>query len=466
MSTPSTVAPVQEFQDLPIGVIHPWSDNPRQTQSEAGLEELTASVLRHGVLQPILVRQLNGKAKGQFLCIAGARRLSAAKAAGLAMVPVRVLTLGEEAAEEVAIIENLQREDMTPLDEGRSYQRLLDAGRSIDDVAAAVGKSKPYIYQRLSLLRLGAHATDLLERDVLPLSYALKLATLPEDKQGPAIQECFRPMYHSSGEALQREWLEPIGRLQAWIDKHAKLEPHSEDVQVLLPELAAQLEAATATEDGGQAPSVLALSSLHFHTDKSDPRPILVNSWKRAEGSKACKHAQPGVIVLGDGRGTLLQVCVAKKACGKHWPKKKTVARATKSARDAEIDRWNAQQQKNREALEAWRTVRKGAALRLAHAQLADILWDPRILELLFEDLGHYSDIEALVGTVSHLANHPEEIPRAVALLLLHGRAYSEGECIAYAKRLGLTLGSKDITAATGAAADKPLVATTRKARR
>lgn len=458
----------EEFTMLAVRDISDWTENPRQSMSEAGLEDLTASVRRHGVLQPILVRPLTGLARG-YLCIAGARRLAAARLAGLTEVPVRVLDLSEDAAEEVAIIENLQREDMAPLDEGRSYQRLLDTGRHIDDVAAAVGKSKAYVYQRLSLLRLTPHAQDLLEGDALPLSYALKLATLSPEKQEPALRECYRPLY--GDEAWSRQWLEPIGKLQAWIDKHAKLEPQSEDVQVLLPELAAQLEAATATEDGGQAPSVLALSTLHFHTDKSEPRPILVNSWKRADGSRgapACSHAQPGVIVLGEGRGTLLTVCAAKKACKKHWPPKSRPASSgasrpdRKAAREREEARWK----KEEEARERWRTVGRGVALRLAHEQLADILWDPRIIELLFERVGYYAEVEPLMGSISSLHNNPDDIPRAVALALLAGRSWDQSDFVAYAKRLGLPLTSKDITAAVAAVTPADTPAPTKKTKK
>lgn len=438
-----------EFVTLPIEKVSDWTDNPRQSMSEGGLEDLTASVRRHGVLQPILVRALSGKTlAGRYLCIAGARRLAAAKAAGLAEIPARVLALDEEAAEEVAIIENLQREDMAPLDEGRSYQRLLDTGRHIDDVAAAVGKSKPYVYQRLSLLRLIPRAQWLVQHDILPLPYALKLATLAADKQPAALDQCFRPLYRQlddSGEALpSRDWLEPIGLLQAWIDKHAKLEPQSQDVAVLLPELAAQLEAATATPDGGQAPSVLALSSLHFHTDKSEPRPILVNSWKRAEGTKACKRAQPGVIVLGDGRGTLLQVCVAKKACKKHWPQAKKAPRVARG--EAAPDPYEARWKRDQEIADHWRTARKPAALALLAQQLAGAVWSPVLVELLLEDLGHVDEVATHVGPVSTLT--PAQWPQALALAWLAGAAYSESELLANGKRMGLTLTAKDITAA------------------
>jgi hypothetical protein len=253
-----------------------------------------------------------------------------------------------------------------------------------------------------------------------------------------------------------RDWLEPIGLLQAWIDKHAKLEPSSEDVAVLLPELAAQLEAATATEDGGQAPSVLALSSLHFHTDKSEPRPILVNSWKRAD-AKPCTHAQPGVIVLGEGRGTLLQVCVAKKVCKKHWPQAKKAPRVARGAAapDTHQDRWK----RDQEIADHWRKVRKPAALALTAQQLAGVAWTPRLIELLLESLGHADEVKSHVAPVSALT--PAQWPQAVAFAWAARGVWSESEFLSTCKRLGIALTAKDISEAVAPATTK-----TRKAKR
>lgn len=436
-----------EFQDIPIGKLHDWSANPRQHPSEDGLEELTASVLRHGVLQPVLVRPLPGKAAGSgaYLVIAGARRVAAARKAGLALVPARILAIDENAAEEVAIIENLQREEMAPLDEGLSYARLLETGRTIDDIAAAVGKSKPYIYQRLTLTRLEPTVANLLVRDVLPLAYALKLALLAPELQARAAEQCFRPLFYEKDTLPTREALEPMAVLQAWIDKHAKLEPRSEATAVLLPELAAQVEAVESEAEGKPAGSVLALSSLHFHTDKSEPKPILAASWKRAEGKSSCGHAQAGVIVLGDGRGTLLQVCVAKKACRKHWPVAKKPA-AAKSTRSLDRARHEEQWKKDAAIAEEWRKVRRPAALRVAAQELAGLEWSPVLFRLVCEDIGGRGDIEAITGKFDTLA--PSEYPRVLALLLLSRNAYEEAHAKTFAKRIGLTLSAKAIDAA------------------
>src|SRR4051794_10037421 len=109
---------------------------------------------KHGVLQPVMVR-LNQTGTGYEL-IAGGRRLRAAVLAQLVAIPARVVTLDDQAANEAAIIENLQREDVHPLDEAEAYERVmaLDPLITADAIAAKVGKSATYVYRRLTLLRL------------------------------------------------------------------------------------------------------------------------------------------------------------------------------------------------------------------------------------------------------------------------------------------------------------------------
>ena len=203
---------MREFRQLETNVIHESPTNPRRSFSETSLDELTASVRRHGVLQPILVRP-NGEG---FVLIAGARRLRAAKLAGCDTVPARVLELDDAAADEATIIENLHRENIHPLDEGISYQRLVSAGRMIEDIAAALGKSKGYVYQRISLTRLVPKVQDLLARDILPLIYALKIAVVPAEQQEEALAQCFRPLFRD--EEARRDQLEPLAQLTAWIE--------------------------------------------------------------------------------------------------------------------------------------------------------------------------------------------------------------------------------------------------------
>jgi ParB family chromosome partitioning protein len=148
--TTSATAAQPEYVTLPLERIRESTKNPRQRFND--LEELAASIRTHGLLQPILVRPM----RKDFELVVGARRLRAARLAGLTSVPVQVKPLDDRSAREVQIIENLQRQDVHPLEEADGYKALLDGTPSctIDEIAAKVGKSKAYVYQRLSLTRL------------------------------------------------------------------------------------------------------------------------------------------------------------------------------------------------------------------------------------------------------------------------------------------------------------------------
>lgn len=429
---------MREFRQLETNVIHESPTNPRRSFSETSLDELTTSVRRHGVLQPILVRP-NGDG---FVLIAGGRRLRAAKLAGCTMVPARVLELDDAAADEATIIENLHREDVHPLDEGVSYQRLDSAGRTIEDVAAALGKSKGYVYQRISLTRLAPKVQDLLARDVLPLVYALKIAVVPAEQQEEALAQCFRPLFRD--EEAWRDQLEPLAQLTTWIEKTVRLNPRNEDTQVLLPALAEQVVSAEQERDA----LVLALSTLHFHTDKTDPKPILTKSWKTAEGKHRCEHARPGVIVLGEGQGTFLQVCIAKKQCEKHWgrPRGTTSKQseddaAQMEARRQQEDAWA----KQREEQERWRKELRPRAVRLIAEHTAKLPWSPMLLRLLLEEIRPDEVFLEVLGKPDRIAikRYPQAL--AIALALRHG--WQRDDLLVFSKRLGVKVTSKDLAA-------------------
>jgi ParB/RepB/Spo0J family partition protein len=427
---------MREFRQLATDVIHESPTNPRRSFSETSLDELTASVRRHGVLRPILVRP-NGEG---FVLIAGARRLRAAKLAGCETVPARVLDLDDAAADEATIIENLHRENIHPLDEGVSYQRLVSTGRTIDDIAVALGKSKGYVYQRISLTRLVPKVQDLLARDVLPLIYALKIAVVPAEQQEEALAQCFRPLFRD--EEARRDQLEPLAQLAAWVEKTVRLNPRSEDTQVLLPALAEQVVSAEQERDA----SVLALSTLHFHTDKADPKPILAKSWKPADGKHRCEHARPGVIVLGDGQGTFLHVCIAKKQCGKHWGRPKPAASGPTPDQTEQADARRQQEEawaKQRADTERWRTELRPRAVRLIAERTAKLGWSPMLLRLLLEDIRPDELFLELLGKPDRIATkrYPQAI--AVALALRHG--WQRNDLVMFSKRLGVKVTSKDL---------------------
>ncbi|MDI4656499.1 ParB/RepB/Spo0J family partition protein [Xanthobacter autotrophicus] len=140
---------------VPIEHVRPNPRNPRRTFLEEGLEDLTASIREKGIIQPIVVRQLNGS--DSFEIVAGERRWRAAQRAALHEVPVVVLELSDREALEVAIIENVQRADLNPVEEAQGYESLMgEFDYNQNDLARIIGKSRSHIANTLRLLKLPA----------------------------------------------------------------------------------------------------------------------------------------------------------------------------------------------------------------------------------------------------------------------------------------------------------------------
>ena len=162
-------------REVAIELIRPGAFQPRRHFGETELEALAQSVREKGVLQPLLVRALDGRTDG-FELIAGERRWRAAQRAGLHVVPVLVRTLDDRQALEIALIENLQREDLTILEEAEAYRRLVDEfGRTQADVAEAMGKSRSHVTNTLRLLGLPQAVRERLEEGALSAGHARAL---------------------------------------------------------------------------------------------------------------------------------------------------------------------------------------------------------------------------------------------------------------------------------------------------
>lgn len=158
---------------LPLSEISPNKDQPRKTFDEGALEELSNSISVHGVLQPLLVRPL---ATGGYQLVAGERRWRASKMAGLKEVPVVVKELSDTETMEIAIIENLQREDLNPIEEAEGLQALIDkCGLTQDEVATSVGKSRPAIANSLRLLKLPPEVREMTKNGDISAGHARAL---------------------------------------------------------------------------------------------------------------------------------------------------------------------------------------------------------------------------------------------------------------------------------------------------
>ncbi len=158
---------------LSINDIIPNKDQPRKTFDEAALEELADSIRIHGVLQPLLVRPM---VTGGYQLVAGERRWRASRLAGLKEVPVVIKELSDTEAMELAIIENLQREDLNPIEEAEGLQQLIDkCGFTQEEVATSVGKSRPAIANALRLLRLPQEVRDMTKNGDISAGHARAL---------------------------------------------------------------------------------------------------------------------------------------------------------------------------------------------------------------------------------------------------------------------------------------------------
>jgi ParB family chromosome partitioning protein len=167
-----------QIREIPIGRVLPNPAQPRLSYEEDSLTELAESIREHGVLQAILVRP----AGSQFELIAGERRWRAARLAGLETVPSVVLDLDEETALEVSIIENLQREDVFPLEEAAMYRKMLALGYSVRQLAAKIGKDKGYVENRLRLADAPPEIRELVAARRDTISHAYELMKVTDEK--------------------------------------------------------------------------------------------------------------------------------------------------------------------------------------------------------------------------------------------------------------------------------------------
>lgn len=166
-------------RSLPVEFLQPGRFQPRQHFDEGALAELADSIRVHGLLQPILVRPLAGG--NLYEIVAGERRWRAAQLAALHEVPVVVRTLGDSQALEIALIENLQRQDLTALEEAEGYQRLIDEfSHSHGELGALMGKSRSHVANMLRLLSLPGPVKTLLQSGALSAGHARALLTAPD----------------------------------------------------------------------------------------------------------------------------------------------------------------------------------------------------------------------------------------------------------------------------------------------
>ena len=176
------------YQQLPIHKVEPNPHQPRQDFDEEELQTLSESIATHGVVQPLTVRQLPS---GYYQIIAGERRWRAARLAGLTQVPAVIIEADDKKTMELALIENLQRQDLNPVEEALGYQVLMDEyGMTQEETAKRVGKSRPTVANALRLMQLCPEVLEQVRSGALSAGHARAVLTLKDaQKQQQAAQK-------------------------------------------------------------------------------------------------------------------------------------------------------------------------------------------------------------------------------------------------------------------------------------
>jgi ParB family transcriptional regulator, chromosome partitioning protein len=220
----------QRQDTLPVGALQPGKYQPRTRMDPGSLEELAASIKAQGLIQPISVR---GVGNGRYEIIAGERRWRASQIAGLSEVPVLIRDIPDEAVLAMSLIENIQREDLNPLEEAAGLQRLIDEfGMTHQEAADAVGRSRSAASNLLRLLQLAKPAQDMLMAGDIEMGHARALLPLAKAEQGRVAAVVVEKGWsvRETERAVARELNPPV--------KKAAAAPADRDLQRLEEDLA------------------------------------------------------------------------------------------------------------------------------------------------------------------------------------------------------------------------------------
>lgn len=239
---------------LPIEKMQPGEYQPRTNMDQASLEDLAASIRSQGIIQPILVRPIAGE---KYEIIAGERRWRAAQIAQLHEVPVLIRSIPDEATLAVALIENIQRENLNPVEEASGLKRLMDEfGLTHEEMARSVGRSRTAVTNLLRLLSLSSGAKQLLEQGKIEMGHARAILGLGVEYQDTVAAEVYaKKLSVRQTEALVRAYASP--------KKNASQAVKSTDIRNLEETLAEKLGTKVSVQDNnGKGKLVIEYSSL------------------------------------------------------------------------------------------------------------------------------------------------------------------------------------------------------------
>ena len=210
-----------ELLNVPLSKVEPRQEQPRERFDGQALQDLADSIAQYGLIQPITVRRLDS---GYYQIIAGERRWRAARMAGLSEVPVRVIEADDRRTAELALVENLQRQDLNPMEEARGYLSLMqDYGLTQEETARSVGRSRPAVANALRLLTLNPELRELVETGLLSAGHARALIPLNNDPR----------QLDAANEVIARELsVRKTEQLAARLQKEPKPEPEKDPLAV------------------------------------------------------------------------------------------------------------------------------------------------------------------------------------------------------------------------------------------
>jgi len=261
---PAPAPPAEQLARLPLDLLQRGRYQPRIDMRPETLQELADSIKAQGVVQPIVVRPLEAPAIGEtqrYEIIAGERRWRAAQMAGLAEIPAVIRRIPDEAAIAVSLIENIQRENLNPLEEARALERLIkEFELTHQEAADAVGRSRAGVSNLLRLLELAAEVSALIEKREIEMGHARALLALTNRRQQIEVATLVakKGLSVRETEALVRRMQEPAA------ERDARSAPRDPNVHRLEQELADKLGAKVAIQHsgGGKGKLVVSYNSL------------------------------------------------------------------------------------------------------------------------------------------------------------------------------------------------------------
>jgi ParB/RepB/Spo0J family partition protein len=446
----------ERFERLPLAQIVASKTNPRTHFSPGYLTQLADSLRDKGCIEPIVVRPLDilravglhpeaaAKNGAKFEIVAGECRYRAAKLATLTHLPAVIRAYSDEQVLELQLIENLHRQDLTPLEQARGYRQLIDTNpdkHSAESIATRLGMSPAWVWDRMKLNDLVPEAKGILDQELMTVGHAILIARLkPADQlRVIAFDDDASTQYrgvglwrHDSGFDFDEDdpankgkkpgkydGLKPcsVRELEAWIHDHIRFDvAHMAKAQPLAFEPTAAA-VATAEEKPGRGKKIIPITfSYRVSDDARDEteRTYGSESWERADGkekSKTCEHSVLGVVVAGSQHyGQTFEVCVARDKCRVHFGdvirkrekneklresgKGKQAARTEKKQAETYNERWKREADERKAEEARWDKLRPAALAAVAAKVQTGTLSDKALGEHFAELLEQASDLQ------------------------------------------------------------------------